>query len=87
MYEFILPTRSSGRKSTEKIHHAACHLGTDPNVAIYDPYYIAFCFTVCPTHVPDLGIGTQIAGSAIAPGEVGILFFNQDLCIKGRESG
>jgi hypothetical protein len=63
-------------ETAQKVYHATCHSRTDPDIAIYDPYDVTFCLAVAPTHVPDLGVRSQVMSLAIATGEIRILFFH-----------
>jgi hypothetical protein len=63
-------------ETAQKVYHATRHSRTDPNIAIYDPYDVAFRLAITPTHVPDLGIRSQVMRLAIATGEIRILFFH-----------
>lgn len=66
MDEFVFPARCSRRKAAEKVYHAACDWWSDPDVAVYDPDNVSLCFSVCPAHVPYLGVGPEVGDSAIA---------------------
>ena len=66
MHEFVFPSRGCRREAAEKIHHMASNGRANPDIAVHDPYYISFGFTVCPAHVPDLRIGPQIPNPAVS---------------------
>ena len=66
MHEFVFPSRSCRREAAEKIHHMASNGRANPDIAVHDPYYIPFGFPVCPAHVPDLRIGSQISNAAVS---------------------
>ena len=66
VHKFIFPSWSRRSKTAEQIHHATCNGGADPDIAIYDPQYIALGFTVCSAHIPNLGIRSQVTTSPIS---------------------
>ena len=97
MHEFVFPSRSCRREAAEKIHHVASNGRANPDIAVHNPDYIPFGFTVRPAHVPDLRIGPQIPNPAVSTCKVRILFFDKYFdvkamvirykTLKGREGG
>lgn len=82
MHEFVFSSRSRRRETAQQIHHSPSKRRADPDIAVYNPHYIAFRFSICSAHVPNLGIGSQILNPAISTGEVRILFFHQYLRVE-----
>ncbi len=65
-FVFLLFSSSWVGEAAEEIYHLPTYVGTDPDVAVDDPYNVAFGFSVCSTHVADLWVRTQICCNAIA---------------------
>lgn len=76
MHEFVFPARCFGSEAAKEVYHLAGNRWSHPDIAVYNPYDIPFCFPVRPAHVPYLGIWSQIVGPAIAPREVRVFFLN-----------
>lgn len=87
MNEFIFPPSAVRGEAAEKIDQSSCNTLINPHIAVDDPHNIAFGFPVCSAHVPDLRIGSEIAGIAAAAREIRIFFFHKYLGIKVGEVG
>jgi len=69
-------------KTAEQIYHACSHMGTDPDVAVDNPYYVPLRFTICSTHIPDLGIRAKVCNPAIAAREIWVFLFDEYLGVE-----
>lgn len=71
MNEFVLLCPLAGEgiwgcETADEIDHIASGCGTGPNIAIYDPHYISLCFSIAPTHVPNLRVRPKVVDMSIA---------------------
>jgi hypothetical protein len=80
MHEFV-PVRSP--VSFKFGYHSTCYTTSDPDVAIDNPDYVAYCFAVSSTHVSDFGVrARRVLGI-----ESGVFIFNQESGIEVWEIG
>ena len=81
VHELVFSSMATRVEAAEAVDHSACDSMADPDVAVDNPYYIPFGFSVPSAHVPDLRIRPQVVFSAISPCEIGVLLFDQYLGI------
>lgn len=56
VHEFVFYTTSARCKTAKVVHHTACNAVTHPDITVYNPDDISFCFSISPAHIPNLGV-------------------------------
>ena len=85
--ELVLSPFISGAEATELVDHETCDNFADPDIAVDDPYYVSFCFSVSSAHIPDLWVRSQVFFLAILTCEVWVFFFNENMGLEGWKVG
>lgn len=77
VHEFVFAAAAVGMEAAEAVDHSACDAGADPDIAVDNPYDVAFGFAVASAHVADLGVRPEVVWSTISSREVGVFLFHQ----------